>query len=349
MDEYFMRMALSLAKRGAGRTHPNPMVGAVVVKDGRIISTGYHQGFGLAHAEAVALQKAGERARGATLYVNLEPCCHQGKTPPCCLAIWKAGIKRVVVAVQDPNPLVNGKGIDFLRAKGIEVRLGVLREEAEELNRAFLFFHRSFRPWLTGKMALTADGAAVWKEKYISSPQSLLFAHWLRATHMGIMVGANTVLKDDPLLNVRHPKFQGKRIIKIVLDSKLRIPPNARLFSTGDPVLIFTTSDRSFENPKAEIIRVEKGEKGLSLQEVLHHLAQRNIISVLVEGGPTLMASLLEEGFLNELYLIHTPKIGGEKRLSVKPRSATLKKHWCSSQGEHYINISFIRRSQNGL
>ncbi len=341
MDEYFMRMALSLAKKGAGKTHPNPMVGAVIVKEGRIISTGYHRAFGAPHAEAEAIKKAGKQARGATLYVNLEPCCHQGKTPPCCEAIWRAGIKRVVVAVKDPNPLVNGRGIDFLRSKGIEVRVGVLKEEAEELNRAFLFFHRHRRPWLTGKMALTADGAAVWKEKYISSPQSLLFAHWLRATHMGIMVGVGTVLKDDPLLNVRHPRFQGKRITKIVLDSRLRTPPQAKLFSTGDPVLIFTSSGKTFQNPAAEIIRVSSGEKGLCLKEVLYHLARRNIISVLVEGGPTLMASLIEEGLLNELYLVHTPKIGGEKRLVLRPGPVVLKKHWCSSQGEHYINFSF--------
>ncbi len=348
MDEHFMRLALSLARKGMGRTHPNPMVGAVVVKEGRIVSTGYHRGFGLPHAEAVALERAGERARGATLYVNLEPCCHQGKTPPCCQAIWRAGIRRVVVAVQDPNPRVNGRGIEFLRSRGIEVRVGVLAREAEELNRAFLHFHRRGKPWLTGKMALTADGATVWKEKYISSPQALLFAHWLRANHMGIMVGINTVLKDDPLLNIRHPRFKGKKIVKIILDSYLRTPYRARLFTTGDPVLIFTSSPKPFDNPQAEIVRIPGKEGKLSLREVLRQLAEREIISVLVEGGPSLMGSLADEGLLNELYLVHSPKIGGKRRLEISPTSVDLKKHWCSSQGEHYIQFSF-KEEKNAL
>ncbi len=347
MDEKFMRIALSLAKRGLGRTQPNPLVGAVVVKDGRIISTGYHRSFGSPHAEAVALEKAGERAKGATLYVNLEPCCHHGKTPPCCQAIWRAGIKRVVISLRDPNPLVNGKGIEFLRGKGIEVKIGVLEKEASYLNRHFLLYHREKRPWLTGKMALTADGAARWREKYISSPQSLRFAHWLRATHMAIMVGINTVLEDNPLLNVRHPRFSGKKIYKVILDSHLRTPPDARIFTTGDPVLIFTSSQRGFPLQGPEIIQVRQENGLLSLEEILRELASRGIISVLVEGGPTLISNLMEKNLLDELILVHTPRLGGGKRLSFSPADAQMIKHWCSPQGEHYIN--FIFRREYGL
>ncbi len=343
MDEKFMRIALSLARKGLGRTQPNPMVGAVVVKDGRIISAGYHRSFGSPHAEAEALKKAGERAKGATLYVNLEPCCHHGKTPPCCQAIWKAGIKRVVISLMDPNPLVNGKGIEFLRERSIEVKIGVLEKEATYLNRHFLFYHREKRPWLTGKMALTADGAARWREKYLSSPQSLRFAHWLRATHMAIMVGINTVLEDDPLLNVRHPGFSGKKIYKVILDSRLRTPPDARIFTTGDPVLIFTSSQKELPVQEVEIIRVKEEVGFLSLREVLRELASRGIISVLVEGGPTLISNLIEENLLDELILVHTPRLGGEKRLSFSPSEVHMVKHWCSRQGEHYINFIYRR------
>ncbi len=347
MDEKFMKIALSLAKRGYGKTSPNPLVGAVIVRDGEIVATGYHRGFALPHAEAEALKKAGEKAKGATLYVNLEPCCHHGKTPPCCEAIWKAGIKRVVISIPDPNPLVNGKGIKFLMERGIEVKTGVLARQATYLNRHFLLFHREKRPWITGKMALTSDGAARWKERYLSSPQSLRFAHWLRATHMAIMVGINTVLEDNPLLNVRHPRFAGQKITKVILDTNLRTPPEARLFTTGDPVLIFTSKEGEFPGGRAEVIKVKKEKGHISLKEVMNHLARRGIISVLVEGGPTLLSSMIKQGLVDELFLVHTPAIGGEKRLDFSPVEPVHIRHWCSRQSEHYIN--FIFRREYGL
>lgn len=321
-------MALSLAKRGMGWTEPNPLVGSVIVKDGRIVSRGFHRKFGEAHAEAAAIEAAGERARGATLYVNLEPCCHSGKTPPCCHKIWKAGIKRVVASIEDPNPLVKGKGFAFLKEKGIEVIVGVGSEQAEELNRHFLWFHRRGRPWVTGKMAMTSDGATVWKEKWISSGRARKFAHWLRATHMGIMVGINTILNDNPKLNVRHPRFMGKKITKIILDSDLKINMDADVFKTGDRVIVFTASDRRFEMEGVEIIRVPRREYGLDLEEVLTVLAEKNIISVLVEGGVTLMSTLLKRGLLNELYLVHSAKLGGTHRMEIPPVEIASAKVW---------------------
>lgn len=326
--ENFMKMALSLAKRGVGWTEPNPLVGAVIVKDGRIIAQGFHRRFGEAHAEAMAIENAGERARDATLYVNLEPCCHFGKTPPCCHKIWKAGIRRVVASIQDPNPLVMGKGFAFLKEKGIEVVEGVARDEAEELNRHFLWFYRHGTPWVTGKMAMTIDGATVWKERWISSERARRFAHWLRATHMGIMVGINTVLKDNPRLNVRHPRFKGRRITKIILDTDLKINIDADIFKTGDKVIIFTASSKKINLDEVETIRVSRSEDGLALDEVMDALASRNIISVLVEGGVTLMSSFLKKGLLNELYLVHSSKIGGTHRLEVPPLEVASAKVW---------------------
>lgn len=323
-----MRMALSLAKRGAGWTEPNPMVGAVVVKDGRVIAQGFHRRFGEAHAEAKAIEIAGKGAKDATLYVNLEPCCHFGKTPPCCHKIWKAGIKRVVASIQDPNPMVRGKGFAFLKEKGIEVVKGIARNEAEELNRHFLWFYRYGRPWVTGKMAMTVDGATVWKEKWISSQRARRFAHWLRANHMGIMVGINTVLKDNPKLNVRHPRFKEKRITKIILDTNLKINMDADVFKTRDRVLIFTASNRKVSLDGVETIRVSRSKEGLDLDEVMDALASRNIISVLVEGGVTLMSSFLKNGLLNELYLVHSSKIGGTHRLEIPPVEAASANVW---------------------
>jgi len=317
--EIYMKIALSLAEKGMGWTEPNPMVGAVIVKKGRIISYGYHEKFGSPHAEAIAIEKAGKDAKGATLYVNLEPCCHFGKTPPCCLKIWEAGIKRVVASIGDPNPLVNGKGFSFLREKGIEVITGVLKEEAEDLNRHFLWFYKKRLPWITGKMAMTLDGATVWGERWISSEGARHFAHFLRATHMGIMVGINTVLEDNPLLNVRHPYFRNKKLVKVVLDSKLKININANIFRTGDKVIIFTASNKSIPLNNVHIIKVDKDEKGLNLHRILEKLYDLGIMSVLVEGGRTLLGNMLNKGMVNELYIVNSPKIGGSHKLDVLP------------------------------
>ncbi len=336
--EIFMKVALSLAEKGAGWCEPNPMVGAVIVKNGKIISYGYHRKFGQPHGEAVAIKRAGEKAKGATLYVNLEPCCHFGKTPPCCEAIWKSGIKKVVASIQDPNPLVSGKGFSFLKEKGVEVIKGILEEDAEQINRHFLWFHRKKRPWLTGKMAMTADGSTVWRERWISSEQARKFAHWLRATHMGIMVGINTVLEDDPILNIRHPAFAEKKITKIILDTELKIRKNAKVFSTKDPIIIFTASNRKIKAEGVETVKISRGKGGINIEEVLKALAERKIISVLVEGGATLMSNLIKQRKLNELYLIHSPKLGGTKKLTVSGRKIISSKTWIKGN-ETYTDL----------
>ena len=319
-DNYYMRIALALAEKGKGWTHPNPMVGAVIVKEDRIISWGYHPAWGQPHAERIAIEKAGKEAEGATLYVNLEPCCHYGKTPPCCEAIVKAGIGKVVAAMRDPNPLVNGKGLSYLRNHGVEVVEGVLEDEARRLNRAFIFFHETGLPWITGKIALTADGKPVRPERWITSEKARELVHEIRAEHQAIMVGSGTVLADDPLLTVRHPAFKGKRITRVIIDTHLRTPPEAKLFSAPDPVIIFTAEERKSPlREKAEIVRVETEGEGLDLLEVLKHLASKGIISVLVEGGPTLLSSLLNQQLVNEILIFQAGKLGGEGCLSLKP------------------------------
>lgn len=202
-DERFMRRALELAERGLYTASPNPMVGAVLVKDGEIVAEGWHERVGMPHAEAVAIGKAGERAKGATLYVNLEPCCFHGRTPPCTKAIIEAGIRRVVVATRDPNPLVNGKGIEELKAAGVEVVEGVLKEEAERLNEQFLTFMRKRRPFFALKFAMTLDGkiaSRMGASRWITSEGARRLAHELRARHDAVMVGVRTVLLDNPLL-----------------------------------------------------------------------------------------------------------------------------------------------------
>ncbi len=322
--ELFMKIALALAEKGKGWTHPNPMVGAVLVKNDKIISWGYHEAFGKPHAEQVALKKAGTEAKDATLYVNLEPCCHFGKTPPCCKLIAEAGVRKVVASISDPNPKVNGKGFAYLRERGIEIVTGVLEKEAEELNRAFLFFHRTGLPWVTGKIALTADGKSARPERWITSEKARELAHQIRAEHQAIMVGITTVLKDDPFLNVRTQRYPGKKITKIVLDSYLRTPPKAKIFSTGDPVFLFTkksplsNSDKKFKG--AEIVKVSASQKGgLNLEEVLKELAKRGIISVLVEGGISLLSSFIEERLINELLIFQAGKLGGELPFNLSP------------------------------
>ncbi len=321
-DEWFMKLALSEAYRGKGRTLPNPAVGAVVVKDGKVISTGYHERAGLPHAEAVALEKAGEKARGATLYVTLEPCNHYGKTPPCAERIIKAGIKRVVVGVRDPNPVASG-GIERLRSAGIEVEVGVLESECRELIEDFVFNLKSERPFVSLKLAATLDGRTADKNgnsKWITSESARYVVHRLRSFHNAVMVGIGTVLKDDPLLNVRYfpVKVQPKAV---VVDKDLKIPIHCRLVKERAEDLIVITAQRSLLEYKAGILR-DAGVKllpvswidgYLDLKEALETLKKEfGIYSILCEGGPTLAGFLLKEGLLNKLYLFYSNKFFGD-------------------------------------
>jgi diaminohydroxyphosphoribosylaminopyrimidine deaminase/5-amino-6-(5-phosphoribosylamino)uracil reductase len=336
-----MQRALALARRGLGHTSPNPMVGAVVVDaSGHTIAEGYHQKAGGPHAEAAALAAAGVRAQGAALYVTLEPCNHTGRTPPCTEAIIAAGIKRVVCAMPDPNPHVAGGGIERLSQAGIDVLVGDGAAQAEKLNRPFITWSLRHRPWITLKAAMSLDGkvaSATGESKYLTRDRALWHAHELRRTHDAILVGSGTVLADNPQLTYRGRR-RGIDPIRVVLDSRGRIPPEAALFHSGSPspTLVFTTEsapvawEREIFSAGGEVIRVDSGEDGrVSVPEVLMELADRRILSVLVEGGPTVHASFLRHqaadgwvGYLAPLILGGTASLSPVGGVGFSLRSA---------------------------
>ncbi|MBK8130578.1 MAG: bifunctional diaminohydroxyphosphoribosylaminopyrimidine deaminase/5-amino-6-(5-phosphoribosylamino)uracil reductase RibD [bacterium] len=328
-DQRYMRMALAEAEKGAGRVSPNPLVGAVAVKAGRVIAKAYHRRFGDLHAETALLRKLSlEAAQGATIYVNLEPCCHQGKTPPCTSALIAAGIARVVVAMEDPNPLVNGQGIAQLREAGIEVVVGVCDAEARRVNAPFLTYMTSGRPWLLLKVAQSLDGRIALgngKSRWITGEASRTEVHRIRARLDAVMVGVQTILDDDPELNVRHVK--GRDPVRIIADSKLRIPDSARVLRHRDQskTWILTTdaapSDRADDLRKrgVQIIYCPPARDGrVDFRQAIPELARRDIASILVEGGGTVHAALLGEGLCDELIVAVAPLvIGADGRASV--------------------------------
>lgn len=315
-DKAFMSLALSLAKRRKGLTHPNPTVGCVIVKEGEVVGLGFHEGAGRPHAEVVALDQAGDEAEGSTLYVTLEPCTHHGRTPPCVEAILKAKVKRVVVAVEDPNPAVSGKGIERLRSEGIEVDVGVLKEEARLLNEDFFTYITSNRPYVTLKLAQTLDGriaTVTGDSRWITSSESRRFAHRLRLEASAILVGINTVLRDDPLLTVRYLPVR-KRILKVVIDPELEIPDEANVLdrSGGDTLVVHTRRDPG----KEEILR-KKGAnllfmERIDLRKLLKTLRDMGVMHLLVEGGGYTVTQFLKEGLFDRLVLFQAPKLLGE-------------------------------------
>ena len=323
-DEQCMHLALSLARKGMGTTSPNPMVGAVLVRGNRIVGKGYHRKAGMPHAEVVALNEAKEEAKGATLYVNLEPCVHIGKTPPCVNSIKAAGIRRVVVAMLDPNPLVNGMGVNELKKAGIDVKVGLLEAEAKRLNEAFVTYMEKKRPFFTMKGAVSLDGKIATKtcdSKWISNEESRRYVNKLRSAVDGIMVGINTIILDNPLLipKIARPK---KYPIRIILDSKLRIPFSCDVVKTSEKykTWIFTADDsRSDKELKlnsmgVEVIRVPKDEDGrVSPKHVCEELFRREIMHVLVEGGGEINSGLLKEGLIDKIMLFFAPILIGGK------------------------------------
>ncbi|MDA8053264.1 MAG: bifunctional diaminohydroxyphosphoribosylaminopyrimidine deaminase/5-amino-6-(5-phosphoribosylamino)uracil reductase RibD [Deltaproteobacteria bacterium] len=335
IDEYFIAQTFNLAKKAEGFTSPNPMVGAIVVKDGLAVGDGYHEKAGLPHAEIAALKKAGSRAKGATIYVSLEPCSHFGKTPPCIYAIKKYGIKRVVAAVKDPNPSVSGKGFDYLQNNGIEVTYGIFEGKAKRLNEVFFKYITSGLPFITVKEAITLDGKIgrrnIRKKSYISSKKSLEHTHYLRLTNDAIMVSAKTVINDDPMLDVRinnrdiKNKFLNKRYTKIILDRDLSVPPGAKIFKTYGTVLIFTDKDYNNEKSKKKLLLEETGaiirdvyynnkdKRLLDLKEIFKICAELKITSILAEAGPNLFNSLIGGGFYDKLIFNITPYIFGNE------------------------------------
>ncbi|HET6369641.1 MAG TPA: bifunctional diaminohydroxyphosphoribosylaminopyrimidine deaminase/5-amino-6-(5-phosphoribosylamino)uracil reductase RibD [Nitrospiria bacterium] len=323
VDRRFMRRALALAARGRGRTRPNPMVGAVVVGHGKIVGEGFHPEAGKPHAEVFALREAGAKARGATMYVTLEPCSHTRKrTPPCAPALAQSGLRRVVVAMEDPNPDVSGSGIALLRKKGIVVRVGVMEREAKKLNEAYAHFVTAVRPFVTLKLAATLDGrvaAPDGSSRWISGERARTLVHRLRAEADAVLVGIGTVLADDPALTTR---IKGKRDpLRIVLDGRLRVPLRSRLFhlDSNAPTVVAATSLASAR----KIRRIESlggkvwvlpGRGGkVELSALMKRLAEEKVTSLLVEGGSRISGALLREGLVDRFLLFLSPKLmGGE-------------------------------------
>lgn len=320
-DEKYMRIAIDLAKKAEGLTSPNPIVGALIVKDGKISGRGYHERAGLAHAEINALLEAGRKAKGATLYVTLEPCDHFGRTPPCTDSIIKSGIRNVIIGMKDPNPINNGRGIKKLNRNNIKTKVGVLEDEAASLNRPYIKFITKKMPYVTVKIAQSLDGKIATKtgdSKWITREDSRRYVHELRGKVDAVMVGVNTVVKDDPLLLSKSSK--GKEPSRIIVDSKLETPVGARIFSKLDksPVLIAATElsktkmKEDFRKKRGVEVLVGRSKKGrVDLTALLKRLAGRDISHILVEGGGELVASLLEEGLVDRFLFFVAPKIIG--------------------------------------
>jgi len=303
-DWRFMGQALEVARRAAGRTSPNPMVGAVVVRDGEVIAEGWTQPPGEDHAEPHALKKVGGRADGASLYVTLEPCCHFGRTPPCTEAIVASGIRRVVIGIVDPFPLVSGRGIAALRAAGITVDVGLREAECRKLNRGFLRAVASGLPEVTLKAATSLDGriaSATGESRWITGPAARAVGHALRDTHDAVLVGIGTVLADDCALDTRIPG--GRNAVPIVLDTRLRIPPHARVLTAGRRALVICAEDAPEKELPAEVVRVPRGVGGVDLGAALRAIVARGHHHVLVEGGASVHRALLDGGFADRLEL----------------------------------------------
>jgi diaminohydroxyphosphoribosylaminopyrimidine deaminase/5-amino-6-(5-phosphoribosylamino)uracil reductase len=317
--EEYMRLALELAKKGKGRTNPNPMVGAVVVKDGSIIGQGYHEQYGQPHAERNALQHCEKDPAGGEMYVTLEPCHHYGKTPPCTEIILQKGIKKVYVGSLDPNPLVSGKGLEFLKSHGITVETGMLKEECDAINEVFFHYISTGIPYVVMKYAMTADGkiaTVTGESRWITGEQARHKVHETRRECMAIMVGIGTVLADNPMLNCRIP--QGKNPIRIICDSHLRIPLDSDIVKTAReiPTIVATAWENSqkqkaLQSLGVEVLQIPNPSGKVDLSALMVELGKRNIDSLLLEGGGELNFAALQAGIVQELQVYVAPKIFG--------------------------------------
>lgn len=321
-DIYYMQRALQLAAQGLGKTSPNPLVGAVIVKDDQIVGEGYHKKAGTPHAEVHALNAAGDKARGATIYVTLEPCSHFGKTPPCADALIKAQVARVVIATLDPNPCVAGRGWQKLKAAGIVTEVGVLEEQAQRQNEVFFHYITTGKPFVSLKVAMTLDGRIATKSgssRWITGEESRYYVHHLRNINQAIMVGIGTVLADDPLLNTRLEGEDTRDPVRIIIDGHLNIPLESQIVSTSrnQRTIIFTSPNTSrekierLENYGVEVVVTGGSPQSLDLEEIMGYLGQKGITSVLLEGGSTLNGAMLERGLINKLYWFIAPKMVG--------------------------------------
>ncbi len=324
-DEQFMRLALRLAARGIGHTSPNPMVGAVVVKGGQVVGKGYHRKAGSPHAEIHALEDAGEQANSATLYVTLEPCNHQGRTPPCTGVIVSSGVSRVVIGCSDPNPQVAGGGAEYLRGKGIRVDVGILEERCLRLNEPFIKYVTTGLPLVIAKMAASLDGKIathLGDSHWISNERSRRFVHKMRHGVDAILVGVGTVVVDNPKLTTRLSGRKGSNPLRIVLDTHLRTPLDSLVVSeTREAPTVIATGPKPYkkrrealEGKGVEVLSLPLVRGRVSLPELLKHLGKRDITSLLVEGGAEVHGSFFYDNLVDKVYLFFAPKIIGGNR-----------------------------------
>lgn len=320
-DSEYMRMALDHAKKGCGFTAPNPMVGAVIVKDGRVIGQGWHEKYGQPHAEPNALADCKESPKGAVMYVTLEPCCHYGKQPPCVNAIIKAGIQRVVIGSSDPNPLVSGKGVQMLREHGIQVTEHVLQDACDQLNEVFFHFIKTKRPFVVMKYAMTMDGKIATytgDSKWITAEAARNHVQQQRRRYTAIMAGIGTVLADDPLLTCRIPG--GKNPVRIICDTALRIPMNSQIVKTAGQVPTVIAAGKNhagderqnaLEQAGCRVLRIEEANGHVDLRQLMEVLGEEQIDSILLEGGGSLHWSALESGIVQKVLTYIGPKLFG--------------------------------------
>ena len=336
--DFFIRRTFELASLGIGKTSPNPLVGCVIVKNGRIIGEGFHEKYGQAHAEINALKNCTESPEGSTLYVNLEPCCHTEKqTPPCAQRLVQERIKKVVICNLDPNPKVNGQGVSILRQNGIEVEHGILEEEGEKLNEVFFFNQRSNSSFVHLKLASTLDGKIALpngESKWITGEAARQHVHYLRSIHQGVIVGAETIRKDDPKLNVRLENFQGDQPWRIVFTHSGKLPKESQIFNDeiSHKTLIFTHTPVVFNLPPENIMQIK------DLSEAFYHLKERKLINLFIEGGATLASQFIQEKRVQRVsYFINPSFLGSGKsalgdlnitQLQLRPKLFNLESQW---------------------
>lgn len=337
-DMRFMQRALELARKGVGLASPNPTVGCVIVNNGHVVGEGFHQYDWRDHAEIVALRSAGEKARGATAYVTLEPCNHTGRTGPCTDALINAGVARLVASTRDPNPRVSGTGLETLRTANITVDVGLCEPESRNLNEGFACWIRTGRPFVTLKSALTLDGrlalSTTGKNKtreWITSEESRAEVHRLRHASDALLTGIGTILADDPFLTDRSGLLRRRRLLRVVLDSRLRLPLKSRIVaSADDDLLVFTSSSlkspkaRKLQNAGVELLRIPRWQGRLDLKSALSELGRREILNVLLESGPRLNGAALSANLADRLFLFYAPIIAGSIKVPFVPAQRQL-------------------------
>ena len=364
-DRQYMKMALELAQKGMGFTAPNPMVGAVIVKNGRIIGQGYHRKYGELHAEREALAVCTEEPKGASIYVTLEPCCHYGKQPPCVNAILEAGIRRVIIGSSDPNPLVAGKGIRILKDHGIEVTENILKEECDKLNEAFFYYIQNKKPYVVMKYAMTMDGkiaAYTGESKWVTGEAARIHVQEQRLKYTGIMVGVGTVLADDPMLTCRLENSRNP--VRIICDSHLRTPLTSKIVRTAEtiPTILASSSKdqqkiKNYEELGCQVLYVPEKNGHIDLNRLMELLGAAKIDSILLEGGGSLNWSALESGIVQKVQTYIAPKLfGGEeaktpvegKGFPDPARAVLLKNSEIIRLGDDFLIESEVKRNVYG-